>query len=91
MICEGCKKDEKKSRIYETYEYKELHDVGDYYDEEGYFHQHRAPIINYIFKCSNGHIWKKESGIVCKWLCGLYGICDVEGRCKWPDNTEILK
>lgn len=79
MICEICKDDGEKSKVFSRGGSSTLMGYTPYYDEEGILHNHNGNKRSHCFECSNGHYWCETS----------YGICMAKG-CEWTGGkTEI--
>lgn len=68
MICQQCKKKEKKSNVYIGSSYSTAMCVHSYYDENGEYHSHDPNIRSTSYSCSNNHSWVAKSSGSC-W-CG---------------------
>lgn len=69
MICETCKAEGKKSRVYEGYSSSTCMGYEAYYDENGKHHVHNPNATTTEYSCSNGHRWVKT--IYPKCWCGF--------------------
>lgn len=69
MICEACKKEGLKSRVYEGAGFTTAMHCPSFYDEEGKSHTHDSNVTSWTYSCSNGHRWEtRESGSCwCGW------------------------
>jgi hypothetical protein len=76
MICQECKTEGKKSRVYEGPSSTTCMYSPPFYDEDGKHHDHDPNTSTTSFSCSNGHKWSESSRGSC-W-------------CGWPnkDNTD---
>lgn len=69
MICKYCKKEGKKSFVYEQAGSVTAMHFSPYYDEDGNRHSHDRNIENVHYSCSNNHAWK-NSRVLGKCWCG---------------------
>jgi hypothetical protein len=60
VICQECKKEGKKSRVYVGGGMTTLMGVSSFYDEEGRYHMHDPNTTTTDFSCSNGHRWTES-------------------------------
>lgn len=77
MICEQCKYESKKSKVYPGMYYTTYMYCPPFYYEDGniHYHDYNTTITNY--KCSNGHEWTNTLGKNC-W-------------CGWPNELQQTK
>lgn len=68
MICEECKKEEKKNILHIGLTTVTAMHFEPYYDEKGQYHYHNRNITTTYYKCSNGHEFTKNVSGSC-W-CG---------------------
>lgn len=68
MICEECKKQGLKSKVFDKGSSTTYVAYLPFYDEDGKEHHHDANTITTAYKCSNGHIWETKTTGSC-W-CG---------------------
>lgn len=69
MICEKCKEQGLKSRVYTGCGMTTLMYCPPFYDEEGKHHTHDSNTTTIQYECSNGHKWsdKKSGSCWCGW------------------------
>jgi hypothetical protein len=63
MICEQCKAEGKKSKVYVGSTASTcMGGGGAYYDEDGQYHYYDPNYHTTRYSCSNGHAWVEERG-----------------------------
>ncbi len=67
MICEECKSEVLKSKVYEGITTCTDMYCQPYYDENGKYHHHDLNTSTTFYTCSNGHKWTKSQKPV--WTC----------------------
>lgn len=68
MICQRCKDEGKKSKVYSLGVSRTLMSFSPYWDENDVFHSHDPNSVREGFKCSNGHVLDRRIRNTCQ--CG---------------------
>lgn len=65
MICEQCKKEGRKSRVFPGASECTLMMYMRFYDEDGREHLHDPNVTTTYYSCSNGHSWREDTRHKC--------------------------